>query len=150
MARERFSFWLDLGKGSEFILADTIFELKQKRLFASTIRDGIRLIVDLRAGRVDVLLELFPFVEETLLKRAAPLNGVDLDTLQQFEQLIYHIRGVDSRIGAEVVSSTGGEIKKMKISSSGTEDEVLIVKKAKSNGNSAKNFLDAAYGLAGQ
>lgn len=62
--RLRFVFWLDMLRPDELKLADKIELLKNERLFAKTIRDGIRLVVDLREGRVDVLRELFPWVLE--------------------------------------------------------------------------------------
>jgi hypothetical protein len=58
--RYRFEFWLDSNKNDELLLMEEIAALKKKRLFAQTIRDGIRLIVDLRRGSFDVLVELFP------------------------------------------------------------------------------------------
>lgn len=36
---------------------------------SSTIRQALRLIGDLRAGHVDVLLELFPFVTDAVIER---------------------------------------------------------------------------------
>ncbi len=83
--RLRFSFWLDLHKSDEAALAETIDALKQNRTFASTIRDGIRLIADLRAGRIDVLLELFPWVKEAL--QPAPATSADQRLQEQIERL---------------------------------------------------------------
>lgn len=62
--RLRFTFWLDMSKPDEFALAEKINELKTKRSFVKVVRDGIRLICDLKAGKTDVLLELFPWVAE--------------------------------------------------------------------------------------
>ena len=62
--RTRFVFWLDLEKQDENQIAEQIDVLKQERSFSKVIRDGIRLICDLRAGRTDILLELFPWVTE--------------------------------------------------------------------------------------
>ena len=64
--RQRFNFWLDLNKTNDAILAHEIHDLKQCKQFSQTIRDGIRLIVDLRRGNTDVLCELFPLIEERL------------------------------------------------------------------------------------
>jgi len=64
--RGQFRFWLDAHKPGEYSLGKYINSLKDERKFASTIRDAIRLIRDLRAGRVDVLLELFPFVRDAI------------------------------------------------------------------------------------
>jgi hypothetical protein len=80
--RLRHTFWLDLNKPDEEKLAETIDELKEKRSFAKTIRDGIQLVCDLRKGRVDVLFELFPWV------KAEFLAGVgDKAMQQQLERL---------------------------------------------------------------
>jgi len=67
--RLRFPFWLDLNKPDEADLAEKIATLKEERAFVKTIRDGIRLIWDLRAGRLDVLFFLFPWVKEEFDKR---------------------------------------------------------------------------------
>ncbi len=64
MARYRFNFWLNSKNPDELQIAEEIENLKRIRLFAKTIRDGIRLICDLRRGSVAVLLELFPDVKE--------------------------------------------------------------------------------------
>lgn len=64
--RQRFNFWLDLNKTDDAILAHEIQDLKKCRQFSQTIRDGIRLIVDLRRGNTSVLCELFPLIEERL------------------------------------------------------------------------------------
>ncbi len=70
--RLRFTFWLDLHKDDERWLADQIELLKNSRTFASTIRDGIRLITDLRAGQTTVLFELFPWIKDSLQPSATP------------------------------------------------------------------------------
>lgn len=64
--RQRFNFWLDLNKADDAILAHEIEDLKKRRQFAKTIKEGIHLIVDLRRGNTDVLCELFPLFEERL------------------------------------------------------------------------------------
>jgi len=63
--RLRFTFWLDVMKNTEAELAEQIENLKAKRSFASYIRDGLRLIIDLKQGKTDVLNELFPWVFES-------------------------------------------------------------------------------------
>ena len=83
--RLRFTFWLDLHKADEAQLAKTIDGLKQERSFASTIRDGIRLVCDLRAGRLDVLCELFPWVQEAL--QPVPAASVDARLHEQIARL---------------------------------------------------------------
>jgi hypothetical protein len=83
MARGRFTFWLDYNKDQQLILAETIDELKRKRTFVQTIRDGIRLICDLRAGRLEVLFEMFPWVKVELLAQAQPQRTAGEADLQR-------------------------------------------------------------------
>lgn len=80
--RERFFFWLNLEKSEEFEIADQITDLKQRRQFTKTIRDGIRLICDLRAGRLNVLFELFPWV------RAEFVTDIFDERIRTLERLI--------------------------------------------------------------
>ena len=87
--RLRFTFWLDMQKADEAELADTIEELKQKRTFVSTVRDGIRLICDIRAGRIDVLFELFPWVKEGLQTVSAqPVESGLQEQITRLEALL--------------------------------------------------------------
>ena len=83
--RLRFTFWLDMHKPDEAALAEVIDTLKQNRSFASAIRDGIRLIADLRAGRTDALFELFPWVKDTL--QPAPSAPIEQGLQQQIARL---------------------------------------------------------------
>ncbi|MBZ0320110.1 MAG: hypothetical protein K8L91_27100 [Anaerolineae bacterium] len=84
--RQQYLFWLDMNQPDDVALADKIAELKAQRKFAKTIRDGIRLIEDLRAGRLDVLLALFPWVTDHL---KSPLYGNELAAaLEQFQQVV--------------------------------------------------------------
>ena len=64
--RLKFTFWLDVTKTAELWLADEIENLKNQRLFSQTIRDGIRLMAELRAGRTDTLFSLFPWLVSEL------------------------------------------------------------------------------------
>ncbi len=83
--RLRFTFWLDLQKADEAALAEAIDGLKHNRTFASAIRDGIRLICDLRAGQTTILLELFPWVKEALQPVSMPT--VDRNFQEQITRL---------------------------------------------------------------
>ena len=63
-----FKFWLNLRKKEDEAIADRIEILKNNRLFTQTIRDGIRIICDLRNGKLDVLFELFPWVRAEFME----------------------------------------------------------------------------------
>ena len=64
--RRKFEFWLNVLRDDHLELAQEIDSLKRQRRFARTIRDGVRLVADLREGRIDVLLELFPWVRDAV------------------------------------------------------------------------------------
>ena len=83
--RLRFTFWLDMHKSDEAELAETIDLLKLNRSFAATIRDGIRLVADLRAGRTEALFELFPWVKDTL--QTVPAAPAEQGLQQQIARL---------------------------------------------------------------
>lgn len=85
--RLMYRFWLDMGKTNEEAIADQIELLKNERSFTQTIRDGIRLIVDLRQGNTDVLFELFPLIREKLQTTASGSNGGNGVTKRDIERL---------------------------------------------------------------
>ena len=89
--RLRFTFWLDMLKSDEHELADQIEVLKQERSFVSTVRDGIRLVTSLREGKLDVLFELFPWVQAEFLKYLESIQPQkaepELQLQQQLERL---------------------------------------------------------------
>lgn len=62
--RSQFKFWLDVNKPDEAALAALCEDLKRRGLYTKTIRDGIRLVDDLRNGRLNVLFTLYPWVKE--------------------------------------------------------------------------------------
>lgn len=74
--RLQFKFWLDTGRVDDAALIDDIDQLKTRRQFTQTIRDGLRLMIDLRRGNVGVLLELFPDIADRLTaqQQAAPAD----------------------------------------------------------------------------
>ena len=94
--RKLFHFQLDLNKPDEREIAHEINELKQKRSFSRTVRDGIRLVLDLRKGRVEVLQELFPWVleqaifapEETPIESSEDLLKSQIEHLEELKRLI--------------------------------------------------------------
>lgn len=57
-------FWLDVFRDEEYELAQYVDDLKQKRSFSATVRDALNLIRDLKNGKVETLLRLFPWVED--------------------------------------------------------------------------------------
>ena len=126
--RLRFVFWLDLLKPDEEAIADTIEHLKNERLFVKTIRDGIRLVCDLRGGGIDVLCELFPEVYERIKS-----EGQSEET-RQILAALRHTNGA-SHAPPVVIEDT--------------EEDIELEVKAVEDGSSAQNFLDSMKGLMG-
>ena len=154
MAKERFrlqfKFWLDVNKPDEYALAETIAELKENKSFSRVVRDGIRLMVDLWRGNLDVLLALFPWVEDAFYERfamqqPAPDYGLQ-KRLDSLEKLLLQQGNVP------LESSPSGPKPLTKVVASApksltADDDLLVMRKAKSDGSSSKNFLDSAFNL---
>lgn len=152
--RIRQEFWLNVAKPDELELADLIDDLKRGRVFSQAIRDGLRLVVDLWRGNLDVLLELFPWVEEVLYNRfleaqPAPEQGLQ-DQLAKLERLLIE-QGYKP---VEPVAAASAGPKPLAVSKAPApviDDDLggveLVVKKAKSDGRASQNFLDSAFNL---
>ena len=85
--RLMYRFWLDMEKPDEEFIADKIEWLKNTRQFTATIRNGIRLICDLKQGKYDVLFELFPHLKNQLNPNPpAKSNGVG-ELKHEFDRL---------------------------------------------------------------
>lgn len=148
--RLQFAFWLNMSKPGEEAIADTIETLKQQRTFARTIRDGIRLICDLRAGKLDVLFELFPWVRAEFLEYMQSLQPTKsaADTALQAQ-----LARLESLLLAGNIESGGGPkpLNVAKVPGPIVDDDMpeLEIKKAKSTGNASENFLKSAFAVAG-
>ncbi len=136
--RPRFTFWLDMHKADEAALAEVIDILKRERTFASTVRDGIRLIYDLRAGRADVLFELFPWVKETVQPSgAAPVDARLQDQIARLEALLI-AQGNSPIQRAQQVPKT----------SAASLLEIMQPTNKTSTKKVAQNFVDSMKGFA--
>jgi hypothetical protein len=164
--RLRFTFWLDLLKPDEEQLADQIEQLKTDRSFARTIRDGIRLICDLRQGKLDVLFELFPWVRAEFMEYIQSLqpqkSPAELDIQQQLERLeqIMLKQGnmlIDTPALVKMLTNNGTGLKPLQVTKTITapafdddDDDLLVLRKDCNAGNqSAINFIKSAFALNG-
>lgn len=140
--RLKFMFWLDLTKDDEYELAEQIETLKQQRRFVETIRDGIRLVVDLRAGRTDRLFAMFPWLVGEIDRQA----DANRQTIQQeFDRLWSALAsqpiGGEARAGLRPFSGSSFS------PPPDEDDEVELQVKAAQNGASGKNFLSSLMNL---
>ena len=154
MATTRFrlqvKFWLDLHKSEESSLADLIAELKQARTFSRVVRDGIRLVADLGQGDLDVLLTLFPWVEDAFYERFKEQQPASDSALQQqlarLEKLL-----IEQGSWPVDMSITGPKKLAIPITTppinDNSDDSLLVIKPAKSEHDSSQNFLNSAFDL---
>lgn len=152
MARYKFNFWLDCNKDDELLLAEQVDQLKRERLFTRTIRDGIRLIADLRAGRLDVLFELFPWVRAEFMATLSPTTDIQqqlarLETLllAQGHQPVAHVTPDSGRGGPKPLGT------RPPATPVNDDDDFpeLVVKKQADNHQVAHNFLRSVFALQG-
>src|SRR5690606_20159236 len=140
--RLKFMFWLDMNKSDEAALAEEIESLKEQRLFAETLRDGIRLICDLRAGRTDRLFAMFPWLAAEIDRKAQVEN---MAIQQELDRLWGAIPS------QPVANGTRHGLQSFSSSSSAPlpedDDHVELQVKAAKNGASGKNFLSSLMSL---
>lgn len=89
--RFQFRFWLDVAKDEWYDLAQRLESLKQSRQYAPTIRQALALYLSLKDKRIDLLLELFPWIEDAIKDKINPpdSSGGDLrKDIDQIKQLI--------------------------------------------------------------
>jgi len=161
MARFKFNFWLDCDKDNELLLADTIDDLKRQRAFTATIRDGIRLICDLRRGSLDVLFELFPWVRaefldymQACLRRQAlqPDTAAAEQRLEQqlarLEQLL--LQQASAPAGPRLIEALGPLALSKVVGPVSDEDDAALVTVAKAKVDGAQiaqNFIRSMMAL---
>jgi hypothetical protein len=150
--RLMYKFWLDMMKPEEEALADMIEKMKSARSYASAVRDGLRLINDLRQGNVTVLLELFPFVKTALASGGNDDNGgISKADLERLEALIKEsqLQPIAPPLAASGGLKPLGGLKPI-APPAYDEDEgmSLVVSKAEGGGDDAtQNFLKSMMAL---
>ena len=141
--RYRQVFWLDIYKPDELELLHLIPSLKDKGLFTAYVRDGLRLINDLRQGSFDVLFELFPDAKQKF-------RSDEFDRLAKLiETRSFETTSTNATSLSEVnTAGLGFKSYTPPLASLSLADDLsLEVSKAESNSNSAQNLMDSLFGL---
>lgn len=89
--RKKISLWLSLTKPDDLDAYNIISSMKSKRLFRSSVMLGLKMVYELRQGRVDTLLKEFPQVVEWLKVAVTPPNsdgGGQMDNIQGMLEII--------------------------------------------------------------
>lgn len=151
MGRNMVRFWLDMRKDDESFLHEFVQDLKSQRLFAATIRNALLLIYDLREGRVDMLLEMFPFVREAV--RAADSGSDDGQKeihrrLDGIEQWMATYVSSNNRVMSDVPAGAPKPLGGLRpvTPRRDDDDDVLVLKKSDGK-ESVENFLKSAMAL---
>jgi hypothetical protein len=144
MARFRFSFWLDGKKDDELLVAEVIDDLKKQRNFSAVVRDGIMIVNELRLGKVDLLLKLYPWVADAI-RPPMPVTLDEGDLRRQIDdlkQIVLQQGGVSvpSVEQATMKPSLGG-MKKVSLSLMDDDDEDTIVLNKSTGTNIMDNFF---------
>jgi len=140
-------FWLDMNKPDEYALAETIAELKEAKAFSRAVRDGIALIVDLWRGNLDVLLDYFPWIEDTFYKRfqeQQPAAEYPLhEQLSRLEQLLLE-QGTAPVLEPNSIRSGSRPVA---MPDPDDDRELLRITQAATSNETAQNFLSSVLGL---
>jgi hypothetical protein len=155
--RMRFDFQLNVAKEDEHAIAEQIADLKSQGLYSKTVRDGIRLVSDLRDGNLDMLFELFPWVRAEFLAYVAStqpqLSDTEINIQKQLSRIEQLLENGEPPAAEANTTDREGEPKPMQVPSISPDDSdfddymPLIVAKATASGKTARNFLDSAFKL---
>jgi len=160
MTRFKFQFWLDANKDDELLLMEEIDHLKSQRSFTKTIRDGIRLIVDLKRGNYDVLFELFPHTRDRFsASSSGGGEGDDIKALHakldQLAQIQLQSSTPQGLLMAAKESNAGGPkplggLKPIAPPSPDDDDSDLLDITKDTSTDAGMNFLRSAFALQGK
>ena len=85
--RVRYEFQLDLNKPEQVEVADMIELLKNERAYSAAVRDGLRIISQLREGKIDFLLSEYPWIEDTIGRKKSGGGDDDGDLRSEIIEL---------------------------------------------------------------
>lgn len=157
--RVQHRFWLDAMNDDDLLLMEEIDDMKAKRSFTDTVRDGLRLMSSLRKGEVGVLLELFPDIRQLLQLPSVPstggggelrkleskLDAIQTALLQQQAPAGLLMAAKDTGGAGNAKSLTA---KTLAMPTFDDDDDLIVATKRKSDGGqSATNFLNALGSL---
>ncbi len=139
--RVKFMFWIDAAKKEGDDLIEQIEGLKRERLFAKTLRDGIRLICDLRAGQTDVLFDLFPWIKDGLqISPTVPVEKGIQEQIARLEALLLAQGNMPIRsTGEQPIKGTSRQNSSPPIELSASKASAETI---------AANFINSMKGLA--
>ena len=154
--RFQFKFWLDVNKPNERELAQHLEDLKRERKFAPTLRDALRLFLDLKEGRTDVLRELFPGIGlapsmdfEAMIQRAADATAEKVAIATKPLTIQQGLPNVEApALASGNLKQLSGASKTLPGPSDDDLMDLLEVKQATdTGGQAAQNFINSMMAL---
>lgn len=153
--RGQFRFWLDANKPDELAIGQGLMDLKARRQFAPAIRNALRLWLDLRAGKVDVLLALFPWVADAFNQatQPAPMTNIE-QQLERLEQLMLRQGAIPIPIPTPQEPSASAGPKALNVPTFDAppledDDTIELDIKRDTSTASAANFINSMLALQG-
>lgn len=119
-------FWLETDKELDSELAGKLEALKKARKFAATVRDGLRLILDLRDGRTELLFSMFPMLHEKLQPIAAPPPGGGGEAFDELKTMLQIALANQSKDGYTMRSTTDIVAPQLAVTSVAVDTEQLF------------------------
>ncbi|MFP4320839.1 MAG: hypothetical protein ACLFTK_00145 [Anaerolineales bacterium] len=151
--RRQFRFWLDAAKSDERDLIEYIYKLVETRQFAATIRDGLRLLRDLRARKTDVLQELFPWIDEHYRRKHRPDTSALEAKIERLEALLQaHPLPAPSSGGPRPLTLPGGGLKPLSAPPMPEDDATLLEIKTDTEAGkrAVQNMINCMFSLQNQ
>jgi len=155
--RRHWRFWININDPGQEELNRFCEWASEQRKLAQLIRDGLRLMGTLREGRVDVLIEMFPFVLQALTPSVSsePSRSGDTDKrLERIEQLLlennqgttYQMNGIGGA-GPKALN-----VPKISLPAFDDDDDMdtLVIQASTLKVDTAANFLSSLTGLTGK
>ena len=144
--RGQFKFWLNANDVGEKALGDSLVMLKSNRQFAPTIRNALRLFLDLKAGNTEVLCELFPGIVTAISQPA-------LVPSDEFNAIIAKIDALGGRLEHVTAAAHTGNAKALTVPNFTLPNfdvddlDTLIIAPDNTKSSSAQNFIDGLLRL---
>ena len=131
--RYQWRFWLDANKDDELLMCEQLDELKERRQFAPTIRNALRLFFDLSRGNTQVLRELFPgIVAQLQTPPETPANS-------EFAEIIKQQAAILEKLSKQTTAATP----QLPARTIADDDTELIEIKKDTSINSGQNLLNS-------
>lgn len=155
--RHQLRFWLDVTKTEEDQLAEQVASLKKNRQFADYVRNGLRLMLSLAAGEVDVLIELFPWIVEKFNGQAVGLQVAPAPaaSTHELEKRIEYLQQlIMAQTSGTVLGKTAGPqplavrpLEMPRFEEEDDEELELVLRPRADTGQSGLNFIHSVQKL---